>query len=217
MMTSEMQRITMLDGQILPNKVTNPRVISAIANTPRELFVPKSLRAIAYIDEDIEVAEGRYLMEPMVFARLIEAAEIESDDLVLEIGSNYGYGTAVIAQLASAVVGVENDADMVAHANATLLKQEIGNTAIVEGEMTAGLEKEAPYDVIFIHGCVGEIPQALIDQLAEGGRMVGVRVHDGLGRGFLGVKSGGVFGVEDFMDANVPALPGFEKKRKFEF
>lgn len=217
MMTSEMQRTTMIDGQILPNKVTDPRVISAIRDVPREAFVPKGLRSVAYIDEDLEVGEGRYLMEPMVFARLVETAEVSSDDLVLDVGSNYGYSAAILAKLASSLVGVDVNADMVATANANLLKLEIGNAAVVEGPMEEGLAKEAPFDVIFINGCVEEIPQALIDQLAEGGRIVGVRIENGLGRGFLGVKSGGIFGVEDFMDANIPILPGFTKTKKFEF
>lgn len=217
MMTSEMQRTTMIDGQILPNKVTDPRVISALSDTPREAFVPKALRSVAYIDEDLEIAAGRYLMEPMVFARLVEAAEITADDLVLDVGSNLGYSSAILARLASSLVGVDSDGEMVAQANANLLKLEIGNAAVVEGVMEEGVAKEAPFNVIFLNGCVEYIPQALIDQLAEGGRMVGVRMENGLGRGFLGVKSGGIFGVEDFMDANIPMLPGFAKAKKFEF
>jgi len=217
MMTSEMQRTTMIDGQILPNKVTDPRVISALGETPREAFVPKALRSVAYIDEDLEIGADRYLMEPMVFARLVEAAEITADDLVLDVGSNLGYSAAILAKLASSLVGVDSDGEMVAQANANLLKLEIGNAAVVEGVMQEGVEKEAPFNVIFLNGCVEYIPQALIDQLAEGGRMVGVRMENGLGRGFLGVKSGGIFGVEDFMDANVPMLPGFAETKKFEF
>lgn len=217
MTNTEMLRNTMIDGQILPNKVNDPRIISALRTVPRELFVPKALRSVAYIDEDIEVTPGRYLMEPMVFARLVSEADIGENDLVLDVGCTFGYSAAVLAQLASAVVAIEEDQDIVAHATDILLKQEIGNAAVVEAKLNEGYAKEAPYNVIVLEGAVEFIPQALIDQLAEGGRMVGVRVVAGVGRGFVGTKNAGVFGAVDIMDAQVPLLPGFAKPKAFTF
>lgn len=217
MTNTEMLRNTMIDGQILPNRVNDPRIISALRTVPRELFVPKALRSVAYIDEDIEVTPGRYLMEPMVFARLVSEADIGENDLVLDVGCTFGYSAAVLAQLASAVVAIEEDQDIVAHATDILLKQEIGNAAVVEAKLNEGYAKEAPYNVIVLEGAVEFIPQALIDQLAEGGRMVGVRVVAGVGRGFVGTKNAGVFGAVDIMDAQVPLLPGFAKPKAFTF
>ncbi|MFZ5609045.1 MAG: protein-L-isoaspartate O-methyltransferase family protein [Pseudomonadota bacterium] len=210
-------RTTMISGQLLPNKVTDGRVIQALKAVPREHFVPKALRSLAYIDEDIEVAPGRYLLEPMVFARLVEEAKIASGDLVLDLNCASGYSTAVLAQLAGTVLAVEPDEDLARLASENLLALEIGNAAVVAGQPQEGYAKEAPYDVIMLNGAIDYLPPALVAQVKDGGRIAGVRMDKGVGRGFIATKVRGTLGVVDFMDANVPILAGFTQPKGFQF
>ncbi len=207
----------MIAGQIKPNKVTNERIIDAIGSVPREMFVPKSKRGIAYVDEDIEIADGRYLMEPMVFARLLEAANIGPDDLVLDVGCGTGYSTAVMAKLADAVVALEENEELAELATDKLSESEAVNAAVVTGKLTEGVSKQGPFSVIFLNGAVDHIPEALTDQLADGGRLVCVFNRNGLGRGHVAIKSGNVLGGRDLFDAGVPLLPGFAKPPVFQF
>lgn len=210
-------RTAMIDGQIKPNRVTDARVLSVLGGTPREMFVPKALRGVAYVDEDIEVAPGRYLMEPMVFARLIDAAAVKPDDLVLDVACATGYSTAVLAQLAGAVVAVEGDASLARSASSALAALELGNANVVTAAPENGHAKDAPYDVIFVNAAMEQIPAALIGQLAEGGRLVGVLREGRVGRGIVGRKTAGTFGYQAFMDANIPVLPAFARPPAFQF
>lgn len=210
-------REAMINGQLRPNKVGDASLLAAMKSVPREAFVPRSKRAIAYVDEDLEIAPDRWLMEPIIFARLVQAAGIQPTDAVLDIGCLTGYSTAVLAHLASAVVGLENDPAMVETANGNLAELQLGNGAVIEGDLIAGYAKEAPFDVIFIGGSVERMPPELADQLAEGGRLVAVQIKNGVGRAVLGKKTAGVFGMSDFMDAQTPLLPGFEMPDSFSF
>ena len=164
----------MVASQLRPNKVTDDRLTDAMEAVPRELFVPKALRGVAYLDEDIEIAEGRHLMEPMVLARLLQAAGVRADDIVLDVGCASGYSTAVIARLAGTVVGVESDAELAARATGLLTDLEVDNAAVVEGAFDAGLPDQGPYDIIVLNGAVPDVPAALLDQLADGGRLLAV-------------------------------------------
>jgi protein-L-isoaspartate(D-aspartate) O-methyltransferase len=217
MLDFQQSREAMINGQLRPNKIGSAAVIAAIRAVPREMFVPKSMRAMAYVDEDIEIAPGRWLMEPVVFGRLLQAAEIKDTDAVLDIGSLTGYSTSVFSHLANVVVGVEEDADTVAKANTLLTELELGNAAVVQGALVDGYAKEAPFDVIYIGGAVERIPHTLIDQLAEGGRLIAVQVKNGVGRAVLGTKIAGVFGLKDFMDAQCPLLEQFILPDTFSF
>ncbi|MEM6682760.1 MAG: protein-L-isoaspartate O-methyltransferase [Pseudomonadota bacterium] len=210
-------REAMINGQLRPNKIVDAAVLSAIRAVPRELFVPKAKRAMAYVDEDIEVLPGRWLMEPVVFGRLIEAADISASDAVLDIGCLHGYSAAVFAQLANVVVGVEDDAGVVERANEMLTELGLGTAAVVENTLVDGYDKEAPFDVVFIGGAVERIPRAIVDQLAEGGRLITVQVKNGVGRCVLGKKVAGVFGLSAFMDAQVPLLDAFSLPDTFSF
>jgi len=210
-------REAMINGQLRPNKIVDPRVIGAFRAVPREVFVPKAKRAMAYVDEDIEVLPGRWLMEPVVFGRLLDAAEISASDAVLDIGCLQGYSTAVFAHLANVVVGVEEDEDVVVRANEMLTELGLGTAAVVQNALSSGYPKEAPFDVIFIGGAVERIPHALIDQLAEGGRLITVQLKNGVGRAVLGKKVAGVFGLSAFMDAQVPLLDAFSLPDTFTF
>lgn len=214
---STQARHAMIAGQIRPNKVSDRRVVDAMRAVPRECFLPKSLRGVAYLDEDLEISPGRYLMEPMVFARLVMEAEIRPTDAVLDVGCLTGYSTAVLARLGEAVVGVEAAAELAGRAGETLAAQGVDNAVIVESSLALGAPKQGPFDVIVIEGAVEMIPEALIEQMAEGGRLVCVRQAEGRSQGYLLTKAGGATGGREFCDAFTPLLPGFAAPRGFRF
>lgn len=207
----------MIDCQLRPNEVNDETIINVMAKTPREEFVPKSKRAIAYVDEDLEIAEGRFLMEPVVFARLLVAAGVKSTDLVLHVGSGGGYGSAILAGLADAVVALDEDEKLVALAESRLSDQDIMNVAVVAGSHADGVSKQGPYDVIFIEGAVETIPSKLVKQLKEGGRLVAVKLEGGVGRAHIVRMQDGKANAHNLFDANVESLPGFEAKEEFVF
>jgi protein-L-isoaspartate(D-aspartate) O-methyltransferase len=210
-------RKAMVDSQLLPNKLLDERLTAAMGRVPRERFVPKALQGIAYVDEDIPLGEGRFLMEPLILARLLQAADIEADDTVLDVGCMTGYAAAVMAELAGTVVALERDPDLVARATDILADLDVTNVAVVEADLAEGLPDQGPYDVILVEGAVAETPGALTDQLAEGGRMLLV-VRDGdVGVAHLLTRRGGVIGRRALFDAATPILPGFEKTKSFVF
>jgi protein-L-isoaspartate(D-aspartate) O-methyltransferase len=211
-------RANMVDGQLRTNKVRDARLIQAFESVPRELFVPESQRSVAYVDEDLKIGPGRYLMEPMVLARLLQAAEIEAQDLVLEIGGASGYGTAILSQLGATIVSLESDKDLAAAAAAAQAELGIDNVLMVEGPLGQGYDKQAPYNVIVINGAVAEIPQAIADQLADGGRLVTVvRQDGGPGQAVLVERHGGNVSSRVLFDAATPVLPEFQRTPSFVF
>ena len=214
---SSVARKHMILGQIRPNRVTDERVIEALAAVPREAFLPKALRGVAYLDEDILIKPGRYLMEPMVLARLAQAAAIQDSDVVLDVGCASGYSSAVLAKLAATVVALEEDPELAKEAGENLAATEIDNVAVIEGRLTEGAPKHGPYQVIFLNGAASDVPAELIDQLDEGGRMVFVRLENNVGHGHIITKTGGLTGKRDLFDAGTPVLPGFGKKPAFDF
>lgn len=211
-------RHNMVEGQIRTNRVTDPALVSALAAVPREAFVPKSMQAIAYVDEDLSIGQGRHLMEPLVLARLLQVAEVTPSDAVLDIGCATGYSTAVIARIAGSVVGVESDARLVAEANQRLGELGMDNAAVVQGELTRGYAKQAPYNVIVLNGAIGGVPREIADQLVEGGRLVAVvRDDGGIGRATLMARAGGTLSSRIIFDAATPDLPGFAREPGFVF
>ena len=211
-------RRNMIEGQLRPNRVTDPAVIEAMGAAPRERFVPAAMAGIAYVDEDLQIADGRFLMEPRVFGRLIQAAGVGPDDVVLVVGGGTGYAAMVIAQLASTVVALESDTRLIESANALLAELSVDNAAVVQGPLTEGYPRQAPYDVIFFNGAIEGVPDMLADQLAEAGRLVGVvAAADGAGRARLIKRIGGVLGSRDLFDASVPFLPELQPKARFVF
>ncbi|GAB4393373.1 MAG: protein-L-isoaspartate O-methyltransferase [Kiloniellaceae bacterium] len=211
-------RLNMVESQIRTNKVTDQRVIAAFEVVPRELFVDEAKRGFAYIDEDLEVAPGRYLMEPMVLARLLQAAAPAAGDIVLDIGCASGYSTAILAQLAETVVGIESDRALRDEANRTLNALDVDNAVVVEGALESGYQKQAPYNVIVFQGAVAEVPETIKRQLAEGGRLVAVICDEaGIGRGTLIQRSGESFSARVLFDAATPLLPGFAREEGFVF
>ncbi len=199
----------MVDSQVRTNRVTDERLIEAIRSLPRERFVPERARARAYVDDDVEIAPGRYLMEPMVTARLIQAAEAKADDMALVVGAGTGYAAALLARLAHTVVALESEQALAQRASAVFGELAIDNAVVVEGALNAGCARHAPYNVIYLDGAVEQVPSALTSQLAEGGRMVGVLLDRGVGRATLWIKTGAAVSRRVLFDANVAPLPGF--------
>ncbi len=218
-MDFESARRNMVEGQIRPNRVTDARLLSALAEVPREAFVPEEFKSLAYVDEDLSVGQGRHLMKPMVLARLAQEALVKPTDVVLEIGGGAGYAAAVLARLASTVVALESDAELALRAAGTLSELGIDTVAFVEGPLEQGYPEQAPYDVIFFNGAIGEIPRAFTGQLVKGGRLVAVvdGPGGGTGKGVLATRQGGLFGSREVFDANTAPLPGFARAPEFAF
>ncbi len=211
-------RLNMVESQLRTNRVWDPRLLEAFETTPREHFVPEKAKSFAYVDEDLPLGQGRHLMEPMVLARLIQAAGVGQDSMVLDLGCATGYSTAILARLAATVVAVEEAPELAAAASRTLDAQEVTNAVVVEGKLSEGYAKQAPYDVILLGGAVAEVPRSIEDQLGEGGRLVGVVLdRDGLGRAMLLRKDEGVVSGRVLFDASTPILPGFERQDGFVF
>lgn len=211
-------RANMVDCQLRTNKVRNARLVEAFETVPRELFVPDPLRTIAYVDEDLEVGKGRYLLEPMVLARLLQAAEVGPQDLVLEVAGASGYGAAVLSQLGATIVSLESDAGLAAAAAVAQAEVGIDNVLLVEGPLEQGYAKQAPYNVIVINGAVAALPKAITDQLAEGGRLVTVLREDaGPGQAVLVQRHGTNISRRVLFDAATPVLPEFQPEPGFVF
>lgn len=210
-------RTAMIDSQLRPNRVNDERIIAAISKVDRTLFVPKEKQSIAYVDDSIEVADGRYLLEPRVFARLLVAADIQADELVLDVACGTGYSTAVLAGLADAVVALEKDQTLAEMAEENLTASEVINAAVIAGDVNAGNEKQGPYDVIFIGGAVADVPECFIKQLKDGGRIITLLADKGFCRACKITKNGEKVVRENLFDAHAEILPGFEAKKSFVF
>ncbi len=217
-MNYEEARLKMIQSQIRPNRIVDERVIAAMADIPRELFLPERLRGIAYVDEDVALDGGRWLIEPLCCARLLQTAEIDAADIVLDIGCGPGYLSAIAARLAAVVVGLESDPDLADRARETLSELGIEGVTVMEGDLRAGYPQQAPFDVILFGGAVSRVPPSIIDQLAEGGRLVAV-VREPGGQGHITtlMKFGDVVSKRVMFDAQTPLLPGFEPEPEFRF
>jgi protein-L-isoaspartate(D-aspartate) O-methyltransferase len=212
---SESARFNMVETQIRPADVTDPRVLAVLNAVPRERFVPRASVALAYADVPVAIAPGRYLLDPRSFAKLLQLAEIGPEDRVLDVGCGTGYSAAVLARLAGEVIALEQDADLVRVAS-ELLANAVGKVEVVQGGLVEGVKGQAPYDVIFVNGAVEQIPETLLAQLAEGGRLV-TFLKDGQSRAWLFLKEKGQVGKRPDFDADVPVLAGFRKAVGFVF
>lgn len=210
-------RHNMVESQIRPHKVSDERLISAMATLPREVFVPAEFQSVAYVDEAIALGDGRYLMEPMITAKLIQAAQPDPGDVALTIGCGTGYGAAVLSHMVSTVVAVESDGGLAGQATQTLMDLGIDNVAVIHDPLEDGYADQAPYDVIFFDGAVDEIPDVISSQLAEGGRLVAVVAGEGIGGARLVTRHQGELSSRQEFDAGTPSLPGFERKAAFVF
>lgn len=213
------RRRNMVESQLRVTKVTDDRVIMAFENVPREEFVSPELKGLAYIDEDLVLGFGRFMLEPMVLARLIQALDIKSDDTILDIAAGCGYSTALLSSLGQSVVGIEAHAELAKTAQDNLIKMSIDNSVILHGDHQLGFASEAPYDAIIIEGAVAEVPDHILDQLSEHGRLVTVIRDNNAAPGkatlFQRTKSG--FSRQYLFDAQTPILTEFNKATAFQF
>jgi len=208
----------MVDGQLRPNQVRDEAVLAAMGRVPRELFVPKALQGVAYLDADLAIAPGRWLMEPRVLARLLEAARIGPSEIVLVLACGTGYEAAVVARLAGTVVALEPDRALRAQATDALSALASDTVVLLPGDPAEGHPAQAPYDVILYCGAVPAIPPAVRAQLAPGGRLVAVlRPDSGPGRAVIcfGGTSGG--DLTTLFHAATPLLPRFAPAPSFVF
>jgi len=216
-------RATMVESQLRTDKVTDRRILAAFAALPRERFVPAAKRDLAYSDASIEVwpsldgGPARFLLPPVALARLIQLSSVEAKDAVLDIGCATGYSTAVVARLASSVIAVEAEPELAAAARDNLQALGIENATVVTGGLVRGAREFGPYDVILLNGSVPDVPEGLLAQLKEGGRLCAIVATDPQGKAMLFVKvDGEASGVPHF-DANARELPGFAPAPSFTF
>ncbi|MGH1418384.1 MAG: protein-L-isoaspartate O-methyltransferase family protein [Hyphomicrobiaceae bacterium] len=224
MVDPERQRLNMVESQVRPSDVTDRRVLAAMTNTPREAFVPAPLRSLAYMDDGIALTTGkngqkpvRAMMAPRVLAKLLQALDLTETDVVLDIGCATGYSTAILAAIAETVVALEADPEWTEQASENLSSLGLDNTAVVTGVLKDGYASEGPYDAIFLGGTVAMVPEDLLDQLKDGGRLVTVVAEGPLSRAVIWRRSGEIFDREDAFEASAPELPGFERKAEFTF
>jgi protein-L-isoaspartate(D-aspartate) O-methyltransferase len=210
-------RLNMVQNQLRPNRVDDPNVLDAMTEVPRERFLPKALRGVAYADEDLPLPDGSWLIEPLVLARLIQAAEVNSGDVVLVIGCTTGYAGAVLARLAGTVILVEVPS-VAERVEALLDDLGVDNVVVVESEDPAsGHPSQAPFDLILLVGSVRSLPPALLNQIGESGRIVAVIDDDRIGKATLFTKLHGVVGQREVCDAQTPPCPGLEPNPHFSF
>jgi len=210
-------RIKMVDNQLRTTDVTDKPLLQAFLDVPREKFVPSIRMPLAYIDDDVLVSDGRYLMQPSPFAKLAQLANIQPEDVVLDIGCVTGYSPAVLSRVARSVVAVECDAELAGQAISNLATLGFDNVVVVNAPLESGYAPGAPYDVVLFEGSVDHVPASLFDQLKNGGRLVVVEGTGNAGKSMLYVKNDGIVSGRRAFNSAVKTLPGFEKIAEFEF
>ena len=217
-MDPSLARQNMIDCQMLPNRITDSRILEVMQELPREEFLPKSKQSFAYVDKALSIGSKRFLMEPLTTARLLQALELRSSDVALSIGCGSGYSVAVLAKIVDTVVAVEQNNRLAREATQVVASNGIDNLVVVEGELSDGYPKQAPYDVIFFDGGVCEVPVKIKDQLAERGRAVAVIIKPGeVGTLKLYKKFNGIVSSIDLFEVSAPLLPGFGTEIVFSF
>lgn len=216
----EKARENMIDGQIHPFGVIDEKILDVFARVPREMFVPQKLQSVAYMDEDLNIGRGRYLMESKIHAKMLQAIDLKESDVALDIGVASGYSTVILSHLVTTVIALENDKAYIEQAEKVWKKQGVNNAIMFEGAFEAGVSKHAPYNVIILNGAVESVPQSLLDQLDVGGRLATIirksQYDVGCVTLFLKSRSGSVSSTPLF-DACTPYLQGFEPLKKFAF
>jgi protein-L-isoaspartate(D-aspartate) O-methyltransferase len=209
----------MVEGQLRPNRVEDPRIVAAMRDLPRERFAPPAVAARAYADADLPLPGGRAMLKPMVLARLVQLAALKRGERALVLAAGTGFGAALMAAIGGAVTAVEADPVLLAIARAALPAAVApGAVTLVEADPVQGHAAGAPYDVIMIEGGVAAVPRAIEEQLAEGGRLVAIGLAGGPpGRALLVRRAGGALSGTQEFDAHAPALPGFAPAPAFAF
>ncbi|SFJ21324.1 protein-L-isoaspartate O-methyltransferase family protein [Celeribacter neptunius] len=208
-------RTTMVDTQVRPSDVTKFPIIEAMLTVPRENFVPDAKRAGAYVGEHVELGNGRVVLDPRVLAKMLDAVNIQDDELVLDLGCGLGYSSAVMARMAQTVIAVEEDEALAKEAAAALSAAEADNVVIETGVIAKGAPQHGPYDVVILQGGVEEMPEGILSQVKENGRICAIFLDGALGIVRIGYKIDGEISWRMAFNATAPVLPGFEKRAEF--
>ena len=217
MMKFEEARQQMVDNQIRTTDVTAYHVLDAFLTVPRELFVPANKKALAYSDVDIRISAERILMQPSPLAKLLQLADIKEDDLVLLIAPASGYSAALVSRMANTVVALESDETMAQDAENVIADLGFDNVAMISGNVAEGVPEEGPYDAILIEGTVHSVPQKLLDQLKDGGKLVTVEGNARRAEAIKILRTGDHFSRISAFDTNAPILPEFAAEEEFTF
>jgi protein-L-isoaspartate(D-aspartate) O-methyltransferase len=210
-------RVAMVDRQVRTADVTRYPIIAAMLAVPREEYLPPALRPVAYLGEHVPLAPGRVLLDPRVFAKMLDALNVGPADLVLDVGCGYGYSTAVLAEMAEAVVALEEDEALAAEADALLAARGVDTAVVQAGALAAGVPEHGPFDAIIIEGAVEVVSEALAVQLKPGGRIAAIFTDGRAGQARLGTRTAGGIAWRRIFDATAPVLPGFAATKAFEF
>lgn len=209
------RRTMMVDTQVRPSDVTKFPIIEAMLSVPREAFVGADQLEAAYVGGNLTLAPGRVMLDPRSFAKLLDAVDVQPDEAVLDLGCGYGYSTAVVARLAEAVVAVEEDEAMAADAQGRLSVMGVDNAAVLAAPLAGGAPKHGPYDVILLQGAVESVPEALLAQLKDTGRIAAIFMEGSLGVARIGHKSDQGVTWRYAFNASAPVIPGFAKEAAF--
>lgn len=209
------RRTMMVDTQVRPSDVTKFPIIDAMLSVPRENFVPRAQREAAYMGENLDLGGGRVVLEPRTLAKMLDGLDISNDELVLDVGPAYGYSSAVVAHMAEAVVALEEDETFASEAQEAWSAAGIDNVVPHTGPLCDGAPEHGPYDLILIQGGVAHVPDALLAQLKDGGRIGALFMDGALGEVRIGYKLDGKMTWRLSFNAGAPVLPGFEKHAKF--
>ena len=218
-MDFKIARKNMVENQIRANKVTSLNVINAFLDVPREKFVPDALQEISYVDEDIQLSRNRFMMKPMILARLFQSLNLKGNENILHVGSNSGYGSAILSRICSSVISLESDKKLFETSIHTFSNMGFDNVVPLHGSMENGVEKEAPFDIIFIEGSIETEPKSLFGQLNENGKLIAIirPANIKIGKAKLFFKISNEIGLENLFDAQVSKLSIFKSKTKFSF
>ncbi|OSP56626.1 protein-L-isoaspartate O-methyltransferase [Pseudoruegeria sp. SK021] len=209
------RRHMMVDTQVRPSDVTKYPILEAMLRIPREAFVPHDRTEAAYVGENLAIGPRRVMLEPRTLAKMMDAVNIQNSDLVLDIGCGYGYSSAVIAEIAEAVIAVEEDPALATEAEDRLAEHGIDNVAVVTGPLSEGAAQHGPYGAIFVQGAVEEVHADILAQLKEGGRIVAIFAEGELGVVRIGFQIDGRVSWRFSFNAGAPIVPGFEKLVEF--
>ena len=209
------RRKIMVDTQIRPSDVTKFPIIDAFLFVPREKFVPDGKREAAYIGENFQIGQSRVILEPRTLAKLLDALDVNNDELVLDIGTGLGYSSAVISLVAEFVIAVEDDSSLASEAEEILSEIGADNVVVEVNKLEEGAPEHGPYDVIIIQGGVEEIPGSILKQLKNGGRVGAIFIEKGLGTAKIGFKLNDKINWRYSFNAAAPVLPGFFKQKDF--
>ena len=209
------RRKIMVDTQIRPSDVTKFPIIDAFLFVPREKFVPDGKREAAYIGENFQIGQSRVILEPRTLAKLLDALDVNNDELVLDIGTGLGYSSAVISLVAEFVIAVEDDSSLASEAEEILSEIGADNVVVEINKLEEGAPEHGPYDVIIIQGGVEKIPGSILKQLKNGGRVGAIFIEKGLGTAKIGFKLNDKINWRYSFNAAAPVLPGFFKQKDF--